>query len=195
MTGTMKATSTRKTWRAAFASPEPQQDMRRCDRPGCAHGGEFRAPRGRDRLHEYYWFCLNHVREYNASWDYYAGMSAEEIEAEVRQDTTWQRPTWKLGVQGANRRFTFAVNDPFDLFESEGSEEQRQRARRPATPEEEAMLVLELEGPLTMAALKARYKELVKRTHPDANNGDKEAEELFKRISQAYHTLKNSLNA
>ena len=88
---------------------------------GCLHEGEFRAPRGRNELHSYYWFCLDHVREYNASWNYYAGMTEAEVEAAIRADTTWQRPSWPLGSwhshirQGKNRRF----DDPFGVFGEE----------------------------------------------------------------------------
>lgn len=190
----MKATNTKTGWRSAFPPATERKAVRQCDHPGCADEGEFRAPQARDRLHEYYWFCLSHVREYNAAWNYYAGMSPDEIELEVRHDTTWQRPTWPLGMKGCNRRFAFTVNDPFGVFGTESAEEQRQRAR-PLTPEEEAMKVLELVETPTLKGLKARYKELVKRHHPDANNGDKAAEERFKTINQAYNTLKASLNA
>ncbi len=71
--------------------------MRLCDHPGCECGGDFRAPRSRLELDRYYWFCLEHVRAYNLAWNYYAGMSEPEIEAEIRRDTVWQRPSWKLG--------------------------------------------------------------------------------------------------
>lgn len=165
-----------------------------CDQSGCVHAGEYRAPKSRSTLYEYYWFCLEHVRAYNASWDYYAGMSADEIEAMVRQDVTWQRPTWRLGERTAGRtvRFEATMRDPFGLF---GEEEAPAQKRRPPTAEEEAMRVLEIRLPFTRVELKARYKELVKRHHPDANGGDKDAEERFKVISQAYNTLLNSLNA
>ncbi len=189
----MKATNARKTWRPLFAPPEPQTAGRHCDHPGCRQQADYRAPQARDRLNDYYWFCLDHVRAYNLAWNYYAGMGPEEIEAELRKDTTWQRPTWPLGVQGNRRKFSFAVDDPFDLFDGE-SEDDRHAKARPPTPEEEAMKVLGLDGPLTPQILKARYKELVKRHHPDANNGDKVAEERFKRVNQAYNTLKASLN-
>lgn len=190
----MKATGTKRSWRVAYAHEEPKQAARSCDHPGCSHEGEYRAPRARDRLNDYYWFCLEHVRAYNSKWDYYKGMSVDEIEREVRDSTTWQRPTWPLGAKTSNRRFSFGLNDPFGLFEEE-AEEIKKAKTRPPTPEEEAMKVLELEGPLTLKALKARYKELVKRHHPDANGGDKAAEEKFKQISQAYTTLRNSLMA
>ncbi|CAA7616221.1 DnaJ-class molecular chaperone [Candidatus Terasakiella magnetica] len=188
----MKATNSRKTWRPLFETPDARSAVQRCDHPGCAEDGEYRAPRSRDRLNEYYWFCLSHVREYNSAWNYYAGMGADEIEAELRQDSTWQRPTWPLGMQGNKRKFTFTVHDPFDVYEGAVHEEAR---AKPRTPEEDALKVLELKPPVSAQSLKARYKELVKRHHPDANNGDKGAEERFKRINQAYNTLKNSLSA
>lgn len=192
----MKSSSSRsRAWRV-LPSEEERPATRACDHPGCGQGGEFRAPRSRDSLNEYYWFCLEHVRAYNASWDYYAGMSPEEIESEVRRSTTWERPTWPLGTKGNGRKFSFRMDDPFGFFEHDDDEE-RAKPPRPPTPEELAMKTLELtpDAPLTLADLKARYKELVKRHHPDANNGDKGAEERFKRINQAYQTLKASLSA
>ncbi|MGE5547128.1 MAG: J domain-containing protein [Solirubrobacterales bacterium] len=188
----MKATGTKRSWRIAYDEPDANRAVRPCDHPGCTQGGEFRAPRSRDHLNEYYWFCLDHVRAYNASWDYYKGMSSDEIEAEIRNSTTWQRPTWPLGSKTSSRKFSFAMNDPFGFFEDDAEEAAR---ARPPSPEEQAMKVLELEGPLTLATLKARYKKLVKRHHPDANGGDKAAEEKFKEINHAYTVLLNSLNA
>ena len=76
---------------------EPETQVRLCDHPGCVAGGEFRAPKSRLELRDYYWFCLDHIRAYNSAWNYYAGMSDREIEAEIRRDTVWQRPSWRLG--------------------------------------------------------------------------------------------------
>ena len=187
----MKA-NTNRSWRLGWEEPEDNKSQRQCDHPGCGHGGEFKAPRGRDRLHEYYWFCLTHVRAYNAAWNYYAGMSADEIEGELRRDTTWQRPTWPLGAKTSNRRFSFTIRDPFGVFEDEFDDSP---AKPPPSPEDAAMKVMDLEEPLTLGALKARYKELVKRHHPEANGGEKAAEEKFKEINQAYTTLLHSLTA
>lgn len=150
-----------------------------CDRPG-----EFRAPMARNRLNEYYWFCLDHVRAYNAAWDYFKGMSREQIEAELKGDVTWHRPSWPLGI-GAQ------IHDPLGLL---GQEPGRREARRPtpATPEGEALAQLDLPPDASFAEVKSRYKTLVKRLHPDANGGDKAAEERLKVINQAYSTLKAS---
>ncbi len=170
---------------------EPMTDAppppRPCDHSGCASVGEFRAPRSRT-LSNYYWFCLEHVRAYNAAWNYYAGMSEAQIEQEVRQDIVGRRPTWRLGARIAGR---YDFRD-FGLFDFADAGERAKPKSRLQTPQEKALTIFDLALPLTFAALKARYKELVKRHHPDANGGDKEAEERFKVINQAYSTLKAS---
>lgn len=163
--------------------------VRGCDHPGCTCAGEYRAPRSRT-LTDYYWFCLDHVRSYNASWNYYAGMNETEIEAELRKDMVGQRPSWRFGHRVA-WRFGNGVKD-FGLFDFEDEAPRAKPRARPPTPQEAALETFDLTLPLTLAALKARYKELVKRHHPDAHGGDKAAEERLKIINQAYATLKAS---
>ena len=108
------STMRRQTSDPVFAA-EPDPPLRGCDRPGCAAGGEFRAPKSRLELERYYWFCLEHVRAYNTAWNYYAGMSETEIEAEIRYDTVWQRPTWKLGERHSPTHGE-RVRDPFGFY-------------------------------------------------------------------------------
>ncbi|MGE4220941.1 MAG: J domain-containing protein [Alphaproteobacteria bacterium] len=174
---------------------------RPCDRPGCPETGEFRAPKSRDSLNEFFWFCTDHIRDYNKAWNYCAGMSAAQIEAEIRQDTVWRRPTWPLGNFGRpgrwqdirHARFHDGFAE-FDLDEPLEGEEDGDAVRpRPGTPEARAMKLMQLESPLTLTQLKARYKELVKQLHPDANGGDKLAEERLKDINEAYSTLKKAV--
>ena len=171
--------------------------MRGCDHPDCAATGEFRAPRGREHLDEYLWFCLDHVRAYNAAWDYYRGMSEDQIERERRFDTVGRRPTWPMGPRGrlhAGRVDPEALRAAFRrLFGDEEFPEEIVRAR-PPTPEEEALKVLELSPGASAAEVKAQYKALVKLHHPDANGGDKAAEERLKSINQAYSFLKAQAN-
>jgi len=172
---------------------EPVADTRACDWPGCGGSGEHRAPRSRGQLDSYRWFCLEHIRQFNKSWNYYEGMSEEEVEADVRKDTTWDRPSWPLGGGEANLRFKRGrpIIDDFGAFGQGDTEDaQAHRARhRPDTLQAHALAVLDLNVPVTPGEIKARYKELVKRHHPDANGGDKAAEEKFKQISEAYTTL------
>lgn len=174
--------------------------MRLCDHPGCQAGGEFRAPKSRLELDCYYWFCLEHVRAYNVAWNYYAGMSESEIEAEIRRDTVWQRPSWRLGERhGPGPR----IADPFGFCPGHqhgpagrsGTDHDRHGAKAEArviSARQQALAVFDLEPPLTAVRLKARYKVLVKQHHPDAHGGDKHAEEKLKIINQAYATLKAS---
>jgi hypothetical protein len=140
---------------------------------------------------EYWWFCLQHVREYNAAWNYYAGMSDDEVEADVRRDTVWQRPSWPFATTvGCYAWHATRATGGFGVFEEA---QQAAPRREPPTAEERALLVLELRAPVTVAIVKSRYKELVKRHHPDANGGDKAAEERFKEVSEAYRTAMDTL--
>jgi DnaJ domain len=175
--------------------------VRSCDHPGCIAGGDYRAPKSRLDLHDYYWFCLEHVRAYNSAWNYYVGMSDAEIEAEIRHDTVWQRPSWRLGDRHGPA-YAERIRDHFGVFSGNPDErgEPRRRngdrgrdpVRRALSAREQALAVFEIEPPFTLVRLKARYKTLVKLHHPDAHGGDKAAEEKLKVINQAYATLKAS---
>lgn len=154
-----------------------------CAWPGCARPGRYPAPRSREELRNFIWFCLEHVREYNRRWDYFAGMSAAEIEAHRAADYTWHRPTWRLGARFTGTGFRF--HDPHRLLGEEAERAQRRRRTRAQM----MMDVLGLEPPFTLAELKRRYKLLVKKYHPDLNGGDKAAEERLKSIVEAYTYL------
>ncbi len=173
---------------------EADLPVRPCDHPGCPAGGDFPAPKSRIELRSYFWFCLDHVRAYNSSWNYYAGMSEHEIEAEIRSDTVWQRPSWPLGERRAPR-FGTRLRDAFGPF-SEDAERKRESRKRgfsvPRSTRDEALAVFGMEPPITPVRLKARYKALVKLHHPDAHGGDKTHEEKLKIINRAYATLKAS---
>ncbi len=162
-----------------------------CDHPDCAAGGDFRAPKSRLNLRDYYWFCLEHVRAYNTAWNYYAGMNDREIEAEIRCDAVWQRPTWRIGDRHGPS-LASRLRDPLGVFSSasSGGRGPSESQRRVLSAREQALAVFEIEPPFTPARLKSRYKTLVKLHHPDAHGGDKAAEEKLKIINQAYATLK-----
>jgi DnaJ domain len=164
--------------------------------PACAAAGEYRAPKSRRNLKEYWWFCLEHVRAYNAAWDYYKGMTPGEIEVELRRDTAWQRPSWPLGSLGAAAWEDALARDPLGLLAAGRLRRGRPPEATDAPPElREPLATLGLSWPVTIAAVKTRYKELAKRHHPDANGGDKAAEERIKTINLAYATLRSRLTA
>jgi len=170
---------------------------RACDVAGCEGEGLHRAPKARDRLTDYYWFCIDHVRLYNQAWDFCAGMSVSEIEAMVRWDTTWQRPTRPLGGWNRLERATrfrvqrdFAPGGDGPRAAREDAHETAGAAPPAGAGELAALRELGLIAPVTLPEIKARYRTLVKQHHPDANGGDRQAEERLKRINQAYTTLK-----
>lgn len=170
----------------------------RCSAPGCEEHGLYPAPRDRGRPRPYLYFCLEHVRAYNAGWDYYRGMSAAEIEEDRRLDFVWRRQTWTYG--GKNRRTAtadFRFEDPLAAFQERDDDLRAAGVRRfnPAGPEARAQAQLGLDDDFDLAALKIRYKTLVKRWHPDANDGSTEAEERLKTINEAYRILRRALGA
>jgi hypothetical protein len=182
--------------RIVLGEPEaPEAPPRACEQPGCPNAGEFRAPRDRVRLNEYRWFCLEHVREYNRAWDYYKGMGPAEIEQELRSDSGWQRPTWPLGRLGGFNPFESEyLRDPLGVLrDTPLHKSRRERAPKRDEPPAElraALDVLDLAWPLDAETLRARWKELAKRHHPDANGGDRQAEERLKDINRAYSLLR-----
>ena len=180
---------------------EAKCELRPCAWPGCATMGEHKAPVSKSNLTEYQYFCLEHVRIYNRAWNYYEGMSESEVETAVRSDTVWNRPTWPMGPDndattappGLGVKFE-DVADVFGFFDNERERTHGTREQLSAK-ERQAILILGLEFPVTEDEAKARYKALVKRHHPDANGGDKRAEEKFKKINEAYDIIMGVLNS
>lgn len=166
-----------------------------CAHPDCTAHGEYRAPKSRDSLTDYFWFCLEHVREYNAAWNYYADMDETAIERAMREDSVWRRPTWPLGLrQPADIRFQDALN-LFDRAETMNPRQAREgeaQLRSMTGDERKALSELGLSPPVTLEEVKIRYKILAKTLHPDANGGDKVAEERLKSVNHAYKTLRDS---
>jgi len=164
---------------------------RPCDHAGCLEAGEFPAPKSKASLRSYYWFCLEHVRAYNAAWDFFRDMNQDQIERFQRDSVTGHRPTWPLG-SGFARAAARDAADPYGLFSEGGGFAPGADAevRGPLDPRQRrALAVLNLEPSANLQEIKMRYKQLVKRYHPDANGGDKSAEERFKSISEAYTFL------
>lgn len=191
-------------WLNRHAAPPP----RGCDAPGCQGCGEYRAPKSRNQPGEYFWFCLDHVRDYNSRWDYFSGMSPWDIENHVRSAHTWDRPTWRMGSNphAATDELREQVLRDFAEDHEAAAEYRRREQERQwrrehrqhseaARVEIEALAVLDLEPPVEFEVIKTRYKQLVKKHHPDANGGDAQAEERLKVINEAYSVLKNAFAA
>lgn len=187
--------------------PQAQPAERTCDHPGCGLRGEFRAPKGRFREGQFYFFCLDHVRAYNQSYNYFAGMADDAVADYQKASLTGHRPTWKMGVNSAAQATQPGsgvpprdpvYEDPFGVF-GIGGFDPRRRSKPPeeAKPSvgnvaRKAFEALGIEPGTPAAEIKARYKELVKRMHPDANGGDRSREDRLREIIRAYKLLRST---
>lgn len=167
-------------------SEEVESTGQLCAWAGCTNPGNFKAPRSRTSLREFQWLCEDHIKEFNKKWNYFEGMSEQEIYDFQRDATTGHRPTWKLAGHGPE--LGQKLEEAFHRMFGDN------RAFRADAPpigmrEKDALAVLDLEHPSDKKAIKAQYRELVKKYHPDVNRGNANAEETFKKITHAYHHL------
>lgn len=174
----------RKTQRTKkYFAPQTEDKERKCDHPGCNQAGEYRAPKDRS-LKEYYWFCLKHVQEYNAKWNYYAGEIPDEDESEKAR----MRFSFRSKVR---YKHGYTFKDDFGFFGEYGTAFGSAQEEKYFSAEERKYLeIMELKiSEVSLESLKRQYKKLAKKYHPDANHGDKEAEEKFKQLTNAYSLL------
>ena len=166
-----------------------------CDKLGCKDEGSHKAPKSRSNLDEYYYFCLKHVSEYNKSWDFYKGLSVDQIELSMRKDTVWDRPSWPLkGNPGKviEQLKEFLSND-YSLFEKDREIKDFLNNKKIdstlTAKENDSLNTLGLKIPITVDEIKKKYKKLVKIFHPDVNANNKEAERKFREITESYKIL------
>jgi hypothetical protein len=169
--------------------------VRTCGVKGCEQEGAYRVPKSREQLSTYVWLCLAHARAHNENWDYFKGMSDAEVARFQEEAVVGHRPTWPLGKRAAGLsggNGAYRVEDGHAVF-GDAQEPQQHRPERVLTRlQHQAFDILNLESSATLNEIKARYKELVKRFHPDANGGDRGTEERLKQVIKAYGVLRAS---
>jgi hypothetical protein len=178
-------------WSSALETTEPQ---RLCDELGCSREGGYPAPKSPADLRERYYFCLDHVREYNAQWNYYAGMSESEALNSRLHDITWERPSWPFGNGRRAEPFSYDFSISADSCEihlefSSRASAQKGRWFAPSTPESKALDLLDLTWPFSQGDLKLAYKCKAKEHHPDLNTDTQGATDRFLAIKEAYEVL------
>jgi hypothetical protein len=190
--------------RGTAAESKPTRQHPQCQWKGCTKQGPHRAPKGRGRDGEYFAFCsehvreYKHVREYNKSYNYFNGMSDEEVEDYRKEDVTGHRPTWKVSGNASaeapeEKKKAARARSPQD-FHAWRAKQARKAAKKPSRKlkplEAKAITTLGLPGTASKDDIKNRFKDLVKKHHPDANGGDRGSEEKLREIIQAYNYLK-----
>ena len=169
----------------------------RCSMPGCREPGEYRAPltpSDFDGPGSWRWLCLEHIREHNARYNFFEGMSTDEIEAAQSPIAGWERATRAFSTNGADRGPAWRdFADPLDAIGARYRPEARRRAvDRFSGAERNALGVLGLSDDADRMALRRRYSELVRRYHPDRNGGDRSFEHRLGQVIEAYQLLKGA---
>ena len=178
-----------------------------CEHPGCTEPGIYRAPRAPGNLDRFRWFCLDHIRQFNAEWNFFRDHEPEAMAAQMEADRVWDRPTWQLGRQprhtmGAQPHADgrawerFGFRDPFEVLGDNATRnpgrDGPERPRRPRLPRnvESALGVLGCEDTRSRAEIRRRYRSLVKALHPDMNGGDRSEEGRLRKVLWAWDQIK-----
>ena len=176
--------------------PKNLSKKRPCDYGGCNEHGEFQA---KTKSAAKFFYCLNHIKEFNKNYNFFEGMNEEEIIDYQISAIIGHRPTWKSGTNPhANYFSKFAKNDgsafddPFDLFEKDKtSKYERQSKIKKGKISEKAYKLLDFSSLSSKSDIRKKFKEVVKSLHPDTNGGDNSQEDLLKEVISAYKTLKS----
>ncbi|MEK9280984.1 MULTISPECIES: J domain-containing protein [unclassified Bradyrhizobium] len=182
---------------------QERQTTALCEWPGCQNKATHPAPKGRGNARDYWHFCIEHVRKYNQSYNFFSGMDAEAVARYQRDALTGHRPTWKMGESISAHKMTGSTANFEDdwyalctLVELNGRAGTRHRAkakpeaRKIFNVEGNALQVMGLNANATLGDIKAKYRALVKQHHPDANGGDRSTEDRLVEIIKAYQYLK-----
>jgi hypothetical protein len=177
-------------------------DTRHCEWPGCEHSAEHRAPKSRQQLDEHKWYCLSHVREFNSHWDFFAGLSDDEVRAFQETASFGHRPTWRFGTVGSSAGMELnartahvgarGFGDPFGMFRGRRTAARETPRGGLSLRQAKAFDVFSLDEAADSHEIRRRYTALVKRFHPDSNGGDRAREERLREVIDAYRVLKSA---
>ncbi len=175
-----------------------ETSQRICDHPGCEEDGKYRAPKSPDSLDDYFWFCKDHVREYNLKWNFFDGTSEEEMQAQVDKDRVWERETKPFRQSAEERAWArLGIDDAHQVLGENATRNPGKGAgggRRLPPTERKAMEILDAKDHWTKAEIRKAYKGLIKILHPDMNGGDRSDEERLQEVVWAWDQIKDSRN-
>ena len=165
---------------------QKENNQRSCYNPDCKELGIYPAPKSKENLREYLYFCINCIREFNKSWNYFEGLNEQELEIEIRKSTTWNRPSWKFGTKNLNYDFEKA----FRQFNEQKKLDENKNVSKKI---KDAFNLLDLDLNSTPDEIKRRYKNLAKKWHPDVQqNETNHNKNKFIDITNAYKTILDS---
>ena len=173
-----------------------ETSTRACDQPGCAEAGQYRAPKSPDLLDEYFWFCKDHVREYNLKWNFFQGTTDDEFQKFLDKDRVWGRETKPFKRDAEDRAWArLGVADPMEILGGNATQNPGRSLGRKLPPtERRALEILEAKDSWTKVEIRKQYKSLVKDLHPDMNGGDRSDEDRLQEVVWAWDQIKDSRN-
>ncbi|MEL7150776.1 MAG: DnaJ domain-containing protein [Pseudomonadota bacterium] len=176
-----------------------ETSTRVCEYPGCNKVGQYRAPKSPDDLDEFYWFCKDHVREYNLKWNFFQGQTEEELNAQIDKDRVWERETKPFGKKSDEARAwsRLGIDDPHQVLGENATRNPGKSitgTRKLPPTERRALDILEAKDHWTKAEIRKSYKALIKVLHPDMNGGDRGHEEQLSEVVWAWDQIKDSRN-
>ncbi len=175
-----------------------ETSTRRCEHKGCEEAGKYRAPKSPDILDDFFWFCKDHVREYNLKWNFFDGTSEEDLAAQLDSDRVWERETKPFGRQSDEQRAwaRLGVDDPHQVLGANATQNPGKSitggTRKLPASERKAVEILEAKDHWTKAEIRKSYKALIKVLHPDMNGGDRSDEEKLQEVVWAWDQIKDS---
>lgn len=171
---------------------------RQCDFPDCDQAGSYRAPRSPERLDEFFWFCKDHVREYNLKWNFFQGTTDEEFQKFLDKDRLWGRQTTPFSQRPDEGRAwqRLGVEDPLSILGDKATQNPGKNAntatRKLPSTERKALEILDARDTWTRTEIRKQYKSLVKDLHPDMNGGDRSDEDRLQEVVWAWDQIKDS---
>lgn len=189
-----KRSRTRRGMSGAF-----ETSTRTCDHAGCQETGQYRAPKSPDDLDQFFWFCKDHVREYNLKWNFFHGATEEEFDEQIDKDRVWDRPTKPFGKPGEEARAwsRLGVDDPHQILGDNATRNPGRGitgARKLPPTERRALDILDAKDHWTKPEIRKSYKALIKVLHPDMNGGDRSHEDQLSEVVWAWDQIKISRN-
>jgi len=162
-----------------------------CEWEKCKEVGKYKAPTEKDNSKNFRWLCEDHIKLFNRNWNYFEGMSQNEIEFFLKSDETWHRPTSKFGSQENffNILWNNALSDKFNIFKDNGYVKNYKK-KQLTEKDKDAFIIMGLEYSADWSIIQKKFKILVKKFHPDKHSGNKHYEDKLKKITLAYSHLK-----
>ena len=163
-----------------------------CDHKNCKEIAKYKAPIEKDNSKKFKWLCLDHVREFNKSWDYFKGMSDQKIRQFLKSDMIWHKETQSFSSPGNffNILWGNALNDEVDILNNYKNYRKTKSSINFTNNDEKAFKIIGLKVGTNWNEIQNKFKVLVKKFHPDMNSGNKKFEEKLKMITLAYTQLK-----